>query len=143
MKRILFLCVENSVRSQMAEGLAKAAYGSSLQIESAGSEPSDMVQPYAVEVLKEVGVDISSNHTKAVGALPADFRDNLDFVITLCSERICPTLNSKVKIHWEISDPTFVEGAFERLIAYRVAREQLQKKIAELAKELKLSETWD
>lgn len=117
---ILFLCIANSARSQIAEGLAKAMFGSNATIQSAGSIPSGVVQPCAIEVLREIGIGISSHYSKSDVSLPEEFRKNLDFTITLCAERICPTIQSKVKIHWDIPDPTVIEGSDEeRLNAYR------------------------
>jgi len=137
---ILFLCVANSARSQMAEGLAKAMFDSNANIQSAGSAPSGVVQLYAIEVLQEIGIDISSHYSKSDASLPDEFRKNLGFVITLCAERICPTIQSKVKIHWDIPDPAVVEGSDEeRLNAYRRARDLIKAHLEELGKELKIT----
>lgn len=94
---ILFLCVANSARSQIAEGLAKAMFGTQANIESAGSEPSGKVQPWAIEVLREENIDISKNGSKSVEQLPLSFLAELNYVITLCAEEVCPTLPSKAK----------------------------------------------
>lgn len=103
---ILFLCVANSARSQIAEGLAKSIFGDQAIIESAGSEPSGIIQPWAIEVLKENDIDISKNWSKSVEQLSLDFLNSLDYVITLCAEEICPVLPSKAKhLHWPIPDP--------------------------------------
>jgi arsenate reductase len=103
---ILFLCVANSARSQLAEGLAKAIFGNRAVIESAGSEPSGKVQPWATEVLREEGIDISKHSSKSTDQLPLSFLANLDYVITLCAEEVCPMLPSKAKrLHWPIQDP--------------------------------------
>ncbi|EQD43383.1 Protein-tyrosine phosphatase, low molecular weight, partial [mine drainage metagenome] len=79
-RRILFLCVANSARSQMAEGLARALLGSDVDVLSAGSRPSK-VNPYAVEVMAELGIDISAQRSKAVGEIDPS---GLDAVVTLC-----------------------------------------------------------
>lgn len=89
--KILFLCVANSARSQIAEGLAKELFGARAEIESAGSMPSGKVQPWAVEVLKEDGIDISRNFSKSFEHISPKFVVGLDYVITLCAEEICPT----------------------------------------------------
>lgn len=103
---ILFLCVGNSARSQMAEGLAKEMLGSKYTIKSAGSMPSGSVHPNAVLAMSEIGIDISDQHSKSIKELDDDFINNLDFVITLCAEEICPTLNNDAKkIHWMNEDP--------------------------------------
>ena len=103
---ILFLCVGNSARSQMAEGLAKEMLGSKYTIKSAGSMPSGSVHPNAVLAMSEIGIDISDQHSKSIKELDDDFMNNLDFVITLCAEEICPILNNDAKkIHWMNEDP--------------------------------------
>ena len=103
---ILFLCVGNSARSQMAEGLAKEMLGSKYTIKSAGSMPSGSVHPNAVLAMSEIGIDISDQHSKSIKELDDDFINNLDFVITLCAEEICPILNNDAKkIHWMNEDP--------------------------------------
>ena len=98
---ILFLCVANSARSQLAEGIAKKLFGTKANIESAGSVPSGKVQPWAVKVLSESGIDISQNWSKSIDQLSHEFVEQLDFVITLCAEEVCPVLPSKAKrLHW-------------------------------------------
>jgi arsenate reductase len=85
-RSILFLCVANSARSQMAEGLARKRFGARVAVQSAGSEPS-RVNPYAVEVMAEVGVDLGTHHSKSVQSIdPA----GVGTVITLCAEEVCP-----------------------------------------------------
>ena len=103
---ILFLCVGNSARSQIAEGLAKWMMGSEHNIQSAGSQPSDSVHQNAISTMKEIGIDISGNNPKGINELDKEFLDNLDYVITLCAEEVCPTLNKEThKIHWANEDP--------------------------------------
>ena len=103
---ILFLCVGNSARSQMAEGLAKEILGSNHKVESAGSIPSGKVHPNAIATMREIGIDISNQTSKSIEGLDAEFIDSLDFVITLCAEEICPVMqNSAKKIHWINEDP--------------------------------------
>lgn len=105
-QRILFLCVANSARSQMAEGLARTILGPDFIIASAGSQPSGSVQPWAIRVLKEEGIDISAQRSKAIHDLPKEFLEQLDFVVTLCAEEICPVLNSQAeRLQWPIPDP--------------------------------------
>ena len=94
---ILFLCVANSARSQMAEGLAKKILGEGHDIQSAGSEPSGKVHDFAVKALDEVGIDISKNQSKCTSDLSDDFIGNLDFAITLCAEEVCPVIPSDAK----------------------------------------------
>lgn len=100
--RILFLCVANSARSQMAEGLARHQFGTRADVASAGSSPT-RPNPYAIEAMSELGIDITGHTSKSVdGMNAADF----DFVITLCAEEICPWLPGTTKrLHWPIDDP--------------------------------------
>ena len=103
---ILFLCVGNSARSQIAEGLAREILGKNHVIESAGSIPTGKINPNAVWAMNEIGIDISSQHSKSIEDLEKSFMDNLDFVITLCAEEVCPILNNNAKkIHWMNEDP--------------------------------------
>lgn len=100
--RILFLCVANSARSQMAEGLARHRFGNRADVASAGSMPT-RPNPYAIEAMAELGIDISGHTSKSVDTMnAADF----DFVITLCAEEICPMLpGTAQRLHWPIDDP--------------------------------------
>lgn len=103
---ILFLCVGNSARSQIAEGLAKDMFGKKHNIQSAGSEPSGIVNQYAITVLADIGIDISKNLSKSIEQLDESFVSNLDYVFTLCKDEICPILPNKVKtFHWMLEDP--------------------------------------
>jgi arsenate reductase len=106
---ILFLCVGNSARSQIAEGLAREILGKNNLIQSAGSMPTGKINPNAVWAMNEIGIDISSQHSKSTEDLEKSFTDNLDFVITLCAEEVCPILNNNAKkIHWMNEDPVNV-----------------------------------
>jgi arsenate reductase len=126
---ILFLCVANSARSQLAEGLAKSIFGSGSVVESAGSEPSGKVQPFAVEVLREFDIDISKNWSKSIEQLSPDFLESLDLVITLCAEEVCPTLPSSAKrLHWPVKDPASVPEC-EKANAFRTARNEIREKL--------------
>ncbi len=103
---ILFLCVGNSARSQIAEGLAKEMLGPDHNIQSAGSIPTGKIHPGALKTMKDIGIDISTHSSKSIDDLEKDFMDNLDYVITLCLEEICPVINSKAKImNWANEDP--------------------------------------
>jgi arsenate reductase len=126
---ILFLCVANSARSQLAEGLAKSIFKSDAIIESAGSEPSGKVQPWAIEILKEDGIDISKNWSKSTDQLPLGFLANLQYVITLCAEEVCPMLPSKAKrLHWPIQDPASAPEE-EKAEAFRKARIEIRERL--------------
>jgi arsenate reductase (thioredoxin) len=133
--KILFLCVANSARSQLAEGLAKKLFSSKVEVQSAGSNPCGVVQPWAIEVLKEVGIDISKNWSKSIDELSPQFIVNLDYVITLCAEEFCPAgLFPKAKrIHWPIKDPTGAPES-QRRDAFRKARDEIQTKLEEFGR---------
>lgn len=104
--KILFLCVGNSARSQIAEALAKDMMPKSFDIRSAGSRPSQKVHCNTTKVLADVGIDIKDYKTKSIVSLDEDFINNLDYVITLCAEEICPVVPNATKIfHWPNEDP--------------------------------------
>lgn len=133
---VLFLCVANSARSQIAEGLAKSIFRDTAVIESAGSEPSGKVQPWAIEILKEDHIDISKNWSKSTEQLPLGFLANLDYVITLCAEEVCPTLPSKAKrLHWPIPDPASAPED-QKQTAFRNARSLILEKLKAFQSEL-------
>lgn len=103
---ILFLCVGNSARSQIAEGLAKEMFPSDFDIKSAGSSPAGYIHEEAINTMKEKGIDISNQSSKSFKDLDNDFLSKLDFIITLCAEEVCPILsNNAKKIHWPNHDP--------------------------------------
>lgn len=121
--RVLFLCVANSARSQMAEGLARALLGAGVQ--SAGSAPS-RVNPLAVEAMREVGIDLGGHRSKAVDEIdPA----TVDTVITLCAEEVCPAWIGRVeRLHWPMPDP-----AAGGLDDFRRVRDAIRARLLELA----------
>lgn len=134
---ILFMCVANSVRSQIAEGLARQIFGPTVHVESAGSHPFH-VNPMAIEVLQEIGIDISHHHSKSVSDLPPKFLDTLDYVITLCAEEVCPVFISKAKkLHWPLPDPVRSGSEKEQLQLFQDLRDHLKEKLKEFAKTLK------
>ncbi|MDD5613775.1 MAG: arsenate reductase ArsC [Candidatus Omnitrophica bacterium] len=131
-KRVLFVCVHNSARSQMAEAFLKQLAGDRFEVESAGLEPGDL-NPVVVEAMQEAGVDISQNKTKSV----FDFYKQgkrYDYVITVCDESqsgACPVFpGNHEKIHWSFSDPSGFQGtAEERLKMARIVRDEIKQKI--------------
>jgi arsenate reductase len=129
MKGVLFLCVANSARSQMAEGIARSLAPAGTKIWSAGSCPTT-VRPEAIAVLKEIGIDISGQRAKAVAEIPAD---EVDTVITLCGEEECPVfLGKATRLHWGLPDPAAVGGSeAERLDAFRKVRDELRRRIGD------------
>lgn len=123
---LLFLCVANSARSQMAEGLARAMFEARAVVASAGSRPS-RVNPFAIEVMTEDGIDLSAQRSKSVDEIdPA----NVDVVITLCAEEVCPVFLGNVKrLHWPIPDPASDDpslGREELLARFRAARDTIR-----------------
>jgi len=128
MKGVLFLCVANSARSQMAEGIARALLPPEIKVWSAGSRPTS-VRPEAIAVLKEIGIDISQHRSKAVGEVPAA---EVDTVVTLCGEEECPLFLGKARrLHWGLADPAAVSGSeADRLAAFRQVRDELRDRIA-------------
>jgi thioredoxin type arsenate reductase len=130
MKGILFLCVANSARSQMAEGIARSLVPSGTKVWSAGSRPTS-VRPEAVTVLKEIDIDISRHRSKAVDEIPAA---EVDTVITLCAEEECPLfLGEATRLHWGLPDPAAVTGSEQdRLNAFRNTRDELRRRIEAL-----------
>jgi len=137
--KILFMCVANSARSQLAEGLARKLFPDA-EIQSAGSQPGKL-NPYAVAVMNELGIDISSHYSKSLDDLSTEFIQNLDYVITLCAEEVCPTLVSKAKkIHWPHPDPASKTELpeSEALQRFRVARDAIQQKLKTFKSELAL-----
>jgi arsenate reductase len=132
-RSILFLCVANSARSQMAEGLARQRFGDALVVQSAGSAPS-RVNPYAIEVMREVGVDLGAHTSKSVDTIdPA----SVDLVITLCAEEVCPVfLGQAARLHWPIADPASTDPALtadDLRARFRAARDQLDARLAVFA----------
>ena len=131
--RILFLCVHNSARSQLAEGLLRAMAGDRLEVFSAGSEPS-FVHPLAIRVLQERGIDASQQRSKSVNEFTNERFDN---VITLCAEEVCPIfLGATHKLHWALPDPAAVsESDEDGLMAFRRIADELQKRLQQFLKE--------
>ena len=133
--RILFLCVANSARSQMAEGLAKTLLGELHLVTSAGSSPG-RVNPYAIEVMAEIGIDIAAHTSKSVDQFDAS---DFDYVVTLCAEEVCPLLPGHVsRLHWPINDPASDDmslSANEMRRRFREARDELQDRIKEFCED--------
>lgn len=115
-KKILFICTQNSARSQMAEGLLRAMYGDRYEVFSAGTNPF-RVNPFAIEAMKMIGIDISGHHSKSID----EFADTpIDYAVTVCdsAKETCPYFPSaKVLIHHSFSDPAAVNGSDEAILA--------------------------
>lgn len=125
-KGILFLCVANSARSQLAEGLARMLFGNQVLVMSAGSEPST-VNPYAIEVMRELGVDLTTHYSKSVQVIDPT---TVGTVITLCAEEVCPVFLGKARrLHWPVPDPASKDPSIPReqmLERFRTARDTLR-----------------
>jgi arsenate reductase len=133
-KGLLFLCVANSARSQMAEALARAHFGDSIRVQSAGSEPS-VVNPFALEVLFELSVDTKGLTSKSVDVIDPS---TVDVVVTLCAEEVCPViLGSAKRIHWPLPDPALAgvdDLSRERILdRFRETRDAIASRLDELA----------
>ncbi len=127
-RHVLFLCVANSARSQMAEGIARSLAPSGTRISSAGSSPS-CLNPLAVRALAEIGIDISGHRSKSVNEIPPQ---DVDAVVTLCAEEVCPVfLGKALRVHWGLPDPAAAIGSDdERLQAFRGVRDELRRRLA-------------
>ena len=134
-KKVLFLCTGNSCRSQMAEGLLRYFAGDTFDVYSAGTKPAPEVNPLAVEVMKEIGIDISKQYPKHV----KDFIDKkIDYAITTCdnAKDSCPVFPGKAEyIHWGLEDPADATGTKEeRLKVFRKTRDLIYDKLQEFMK---------
>lgn len=125
-RHVLFLCVANSARSQMAHGIARSLAPAKVKISSAGSEPTS-VRPQAVAVLREVGIDIGHHRSRGMDEVERP----VDAVVTLCAEEVCPAwLEPALRVHWGLPDPAGVEGTEEeKLQAFREVRDELTRRL--------------
>lgn len=128
-RSVLFLCVANSARSQLAEALARARFGPRVRVQSAGTSPS-RVNPCAIEVMAERGVAMDGHSSKSVRAIdPA----GVDLVVTLCAEEVCPVVLGEVRrLHWPIDDPASADPATPReelLARFRRARDEIEARL--------------
>lgn len=138
-RRILFVCVHNSARSQMAEALLNAVAGDRFEVISAGLEPGTL-NPLAVEVMKELGIDISQNRTKSVFELYKK-GEIFSYVIAVCDEasaEMCPLFPGILakQLHWSFEDPSSFRGTYEeRLARTRQVRDAIGARINEWLKD--------
>jgi len=103
---ILFLCVGNSARSQIAEGLAREMLPNSFDIRSAGSSPAEKIHKDTISVMADIGIDIANKEPKSINDIDREFMSNLNYVITLCAEEVCPVIQTSTKaLHWPNEDP--------------------------------------
>ena len=138
-KRVLFVCIHNSARSQMAEAFLNQICGEVFESHSAGFEPGEL-NPIVVEAMQEVGIDISRNQTKAVFDI---FKSGKMFayVITVCDEASaerCPIFPGVTKrLHWSFPDPSSAQGSHEeKLVKVREVRDTIKKKVEQWCEEV-------
>jgi len=131
-KKVLFVCIHNSARSQMAEELLRKLAGDRFEVDSAGLEPGKL-NPFVIETLKEDGIDITGKQTQAVIDL---FKkgSHYDYVITVCDESSaekCPIFPGKSqRLHWSFTDPSKFEGSHEEKLAKtRKVKEEIHRQI--------------
>ena len=128
-KRVLILCTGNSARSQMAEGLLRAMAGDRVEVASAGVSPSH-VRSEAIEVMREIGIDISQHRSKSVDEFSGE---DFNFVITVCdhAREQCPIFPGSVqRIHWSFDDPAAAPGdETARLIVFRRVRDEIKARL--------------
>lgn len=128
-KRVLILCTGNSARSQMAEGLLRHEGGAGFEVESAGVEPGH-VRAQAIEVMREIGIDISGQRSKSVDEFAGQ---EFDYVITVCdnaNER-CPVFPGQTsRLHWSFDDPAAADGdEAARLTVFRRVRDEIRTRL--------------
>ena len=129
-RRVLFLCWRNSARSQIAEGFGRALAPPGTEVWSSGTMPAE-VQPAAIDVMREAGIDIADQRSKGLDDVP--WRE-VDTVVTLCGEANegCPVLASEVRrVHWPLPDPA-ASPESERLRAFREARDEIKWRVSSL-----------
>ena len=130
MKKVLFVCTHNSARSQMAEGLLNSLYGTKYQAFSAGTEPS-VVNPYAIQVMSEISIDISKHRSKNINEF---IEQKFDYVITVCdhANETCPFFPGGMKrFHQSFEDPASFKGSEAGTLSeFRRIRDEIKEWIA-------------
>ncbi len=126
MKRILFVCVENSCRSQIAEAFARVHGGKDVKVYSAGSRPSGQVNPRAVESMREVGYDLTAHQLKSLADIPDV---EYDFVATMGCGDECPLVRGKQREEWQIPDPKDLPAD-----EFRAIRDLIEQKVRNVLK---------
>ncbi|HWY29782.1 MAG TPA: arsenate reductase ArsC [Candidatus Acidoferrum sp.] len=124
---VLILCTGNSCRSHLAEGILRAAAGDTLNVQSAGSNPAGYVHPLAIQVMKEIGIDISAHHSKHMNEF---LKQPVETVITVCgnADQACPMFPGQLnRHHWGFDDPAHAIGTDEeKLKVFRRVRDQIK-----------------
>jgi arsenate reductase (thioredoxin) len=127
-KRVLFVCVENSNRSQMAQAFARMHGGESVEAFSAGSRPSGKINPKAIEAMKEIGYDLSAHHSKSLSEIPPG---QYDAAVTMGCGDACPAVVARLREDWVIPDPRDMPPE-----EFRKVRELIEQKVKELLSRL-------
>jgi len=124
---VLILCTGNSCRSHLAEGFLEAAAGDILNVQSAGSNPTGFVHPLAIQVMREIGIDISQHHSKHLNKF---LLQNVETVITVCgnADQVCPIFPGQAnRHHWPFNDPAKAEGSEEEILqVFRKVRDEIK-----------------
>ena len=140
---ILILCTGNSCRSHMAEGVLRQAAGDLVDVQSAGSKPAGYVHPKAIEVMREIGIDISSHISKHMNEF---LSRNVDTVVTVCgnADQACPMFPGQVnRYHWGFEDPAQAKGTEEEISAeFRRVRDQIKLVFEAYAAGLRQGANW-
>jgi len=118
---MVFICVENARRSQMAQGFAEALGREKVEVYSAGSRPSQQIDPLVIEVMKEKGIDLSGKRPKGLNDLPPI---EMDYLITMGCEETCPAVAARKVIEWDIPDP---KG--KSINVFREVRDMTEEKV--------------
>lgn len=122
--KILFVCIGNSCRSQMAEGFARSLGSDRIEVFSAGSRPTGIVNPMAIEVMREIGIDISKHTSKGIGNIP---QEKFDAIVSMGCGDACPQLPARKRLDWQIPDPV---GESREL--FRTARDRIRSEVIKL-----------
>jgi protein-tyrosine-phosphatase len=130
-KRIIFVCVENSNRSQIAEAFAHIHGGDRVEAYSAGSRPSGRVNPKAVEAMKEIGYDLTTHQSKGLDEFKGQ---QFDATVTMGCGDECPLVRAKCRVDWQIPDPKNLSEA-----EFRVIRDLIEERVVELLRSLSAS----
>ncbi|WP_326561356.1 arsenate reductase ArsC [Micromonospora sp. NBC_01796] len=125
---VLFVCVHNAGRSQMAAGWLRHLAGDSVEVRSAGSEPADRINPVAVEAMREVGIDITANTPRLLDHATAE---SSDVLITMGCGDVCPVFPGKRYLDWQLDDP-----AGQDIAAVRLIRDDIRTRVEQLIAEL-------
>ena len=126
-RRVLFVCVENSNRSQMAEAFARMQGGDSVEASSAGSRPSGVINPKAIRFMAELGYDLAAHRSKSLDEVDGDF----DAVVTMGCGDNCPWVPARIREDWALPDPKAMDDD-----GYRAVRDEIARRVRQLLEAL-------